>query len=111
MIATYKLFRFHSMPSFYSWKDVLESADDFQFKGKVVLSRTRHPPPGNLIWPNPLASGGQSEMESAVEMWLPMPSTTDANQTFTQMCWSTQVFQSLIMISEVAFLPPRRRTR
>jgi beta-mannosidase len=96
-------FGFHSMPSVYSWADVLEAPGDYDFMGKVVLSRTRHPPPGSLDWPNSAAPSGQGQMSGAVELWLPEPKLTDQKKQFTQMCWSTQIFQSMIMISEVAF--------
>ena len=42
-------------------------------------------------------------MTNAVEFWLPTPGTTDSNQTFAQWCWSTQVFQSMNMVSEIAW--------
>ncbi|KAH9858500.1 glycoside hydrolase family 2 protein [Lenzites betulinus] len=96
-------FGFISMPSFYSWEEVLESPDDFSFNSTVVLSRDHHPPATNLTWPNPSAPEGQKEMTLAVEQWLPTPGTPDQNQTFAQWCWSTQVFQSLYMQSEIAF--------
>jgi beta-mannosidase len=91
------------MPSFYSWEDVLQSPDDFSFNSTVVASRDHHPPAGNLDWPNPNAPQGQGQMTVAVELWLPTPGTSDSNQTFAQWCWSTQIFQSLNMIAEVAF--------
>ncbi|KAI0829783.1 glycoside hydrolase family 2 protein [Trametes gibbosa] len=96
-------FGFHSMPSFYSWEEVLQSPDDFSFNSTVVMSRDHHPPALGLVWPNPLAPEGQKEMTFAVELWLPTPGTSDKNQTFAQWCWSTQVFQSLYMQSEIAF--------
>jgi len=96
-------FGFHSMPSFYSWEEVLESPDDFSFNSTVVASRDHHPPAGSLAWPNPNAPQGQGQMTVAVELWLPRPGTSDSNQTFSQWCWSTQIFQSLNMVSEVAF--------
>ncbi|KAI0047744.1 glycoside hydrolase family 2 protein [Auriscalpium vulgare] len=96
-------FGFHSMPSFYSWEEVLESAEDFSFNSTVVSSRDHHPPPGSLAWPNPNAAQGQGQMTSAVELWLPTPGTSDSNQTFAQWSWSTQVFQAMTMYSELAF--------
>ncbi|KAI0778937.1 glycoside hydrolase [Trametes elegans] len=96
-------FGFHSQPSFYSWEEVLTSADDFSFNSTVVASRDHHPPAGGLAFPNPNAPEGQGEMTRAVELWLPTPGTADANQTFAQWCWSTQVFQSLNMLAEIAF--------
>jgi len=96
-------FGFHSMPSFYSWEEVLESPEDFAFNSTVVMSRDHHPPAGSLAWPNPNAPQGQGQMTMGVELWLPTPGTSDANQTFAQWCWSTQVFQSMNMISEIAF--------
>lgn len=96
-------YSFHSMPSFYSWEEVLQSPDDFSFNSTVVMSRDHHPPALGLVWPNPLAPEGQKEMTFAVELWLPTPGTSDKNQTFAQWCWSTQVFQSLYMQSEIAF--------
>ncbi|OJT12500.1 Beta-mannosidase A [Trametes pubescens] len=96
-------FGFISMPSFYSWEEVLESPDDFAFNSTVVMSRDHHSPAFGLEFPNPNAIEGQIEMTLAVERWLPTPGTADANQTFTQWCWSTQVFQSLYMQSEIAF--------
>ncbi|KAI8981306.1 glycoside hydrolase [Trametes punicea] len=96
-------FGFHSLPSFYSWQEVLTSPDDFSFNSTVVVSRDHHPPAGSLAWPNPNAPQGQGQMTTAVQLWLPTPNTTDANQTFAQWCWSTQVFQSLNMVSEIAF--------
>lgn len=91
------------MPSFYSWEEVLQSPDDFSFTGMVVESRDHHPPAGGLTWPNPNAFIGQSEMSAAVQLWLPTPGTSDTNQTFAQWCWSTQVFQALYMVSEIAW--------
>ncbi|KAI0370038.1 glycoside hydrolase [Pilatotrama ljubarskyi] len=96
-------FGFHSLPSFFSWEEVLESPDDFSFNSTVVASRDHHPPAGSLAFPNPNAPQGQGQMTTAVELWLPTPNTTDSNQTFAQWCWSTQVFQSLNMVSEIAF--------
>lgn len=91
------------MPSFYSWEEVLQSPDDFSFNSTVVMSRDHHPPALGLLWPNPLAPEGQKEMTVAVNQWLPTPGTADANQTFAQWCWSTQVFQTLYMQAEIAF--------
>ncbi|TFK44105.1 glycoside hydrolase [Crucibulum laeve] len=96
-------FGFHSMPSFYSWEEVLASPDDFSFNSTVVMSRDHHPPAGNLAFPNPNAPVGQAQMTLAVERWLPTPSTSDSNQTFAQWCWSTQIFQSMAMVSQVAW--------
>ncbi|EGO00434.1 glycoside hydrolase family 2 protein [Serpula lacrymans var. lacrymans S7.3] len=96
-------FGFHSMPSFYSWEEVLENAEDFNFNSTVVMSRDHHPPAGNLSWPNPNAPQGQYQMSSAVELWLPTPGTSDSNQTFAQWCWSTQLFQSMNMVAEIAW--------
>lgn len=94
---------FHSMPSFYSWEEALESHDDFSFNSTVVVSRDHHPPAFGLTFPNPLGHQGQEEMTAAVETWLPTPQTTDSNQTFAQWSWSTQVFQSLNMVAQVAY--------
>ncbi|KAI0338261.1 glycoside hydrolase [Trametopsis cervina] len=96
-------FGFHSMPSFFSWEEVLQSPDDFSFNSTVVMSRDHHNPAGNLTWPNPNAAQGQGQMTQGVELWLPTPSTSDSNQTFAQWCWSTQIFQSLNMVSEIAW--------
>ncbi|KAG6896067.1 hypothetical protein C0992_010504 [Termitomyces sp. T32_za158] len=96
-------FGFHSMPSFHTWEDVLLSAEDFSFNSTVVMSREHHPPAASLAFPNPNAGEGQREMTVAVELWLPTPGTADANQTFAQWCWSTQVFQSMTIVSEVAW--------
>ena len=94
------------MPSFYSWEEVLQSSSDFSFNSTIVASRDHHPPAGSLAWPNPNAVQGQAQMTSAVETWLPTPGTSNANQTFAQWFFSTQVFQSLDnvdMVSEVAW--------
>jgi beta-mannosidase len=91
------------MPSFYSWEEVLTSPEDFSYNSVVVMSRDHHPPAGNLDFPNPNAPQSQAQMANAVSLWLPNPSTLDSNQTFTQMCWSTQVFQAMAMTSQVAF--------
>ncbi|KAI0776636.1 glycoside hydrolase [Trametes elegans] len=100
-------FGFHSMPSFYSWEEVLESPDDFSFNSTIVMSRDHHPPAQGLDWPNPNAPEGQMQMTVAVEQWLPAPPHTAPpgrqNETFAQWCYSTQVFQALYMASEVAF--------
>ncbi|KAH7925650.1 glycoside hydrolase family 2 protein [Leucogyrophana mollusca] len=96
-------FGYHSMPSFYSWEEVLESPEDFAFNSRAVMSRDHHPPAGDLTWPNPNAAEGQYQMSSAVELWLPTPSTPDANHTFSQWCWSTQVFQAMAMASQIAW--------
>ncbi|KAG9220411.1 hypothetical protein CCMSSC00406_0003867 [Pleurotus cornucopiae] len=100
---TFPLSRFHSMPSFYSWEEVLESPEDFFFNSIVVTSRDHHPPAGNLDFPNPNGIDGQTQMSDAVKMWLPTPFTSDTNQTFSQWCWSTQVFQSMAMVAQVAW--------
>lgn len=42
-------------------------------------------------------------MTEAVQAWLPTPGTADSNQTFAQWCWSTQIFQSMNMVSEIAW--------
>jgi beta-mannosidase len=94
---------FHSMPSFYTWKEVLTSPADFSFNSTVVMSRDHHPPASDLTFPNPHAPQGQAEMTSAVERWLPTPFTKDSNQTFTQWCWSTQVFQAMTVVSQAAW--------
>ncbi|KAJ6478698.1 glycoside hydrolase family 2 protein [Mycena vulgaris] len=96
-------FGFHSMPSFYSWEEVLTSPDDFSFNSTAVASRDHHPPAGSLAFPNPNALQGQAQMTQGVELWLPTPSTSDSNQTFAQWCWSTQIFQSMTMMSEIAW--------
>ncbi|KAJ6628324.1 glycoside hydrolase family 2 protein [Mycena sp. CBHHK59/15] len=96
-------FGFHSMPSFYTWEEVLTSPDDFSFNSTVVMSRDHHPPAGNLSFPNPNAPQGQFQMTQGVELWLPTPSTPDSNQTFAQWCWSTQIFQSMTMLSQIAW--------
>ncbi|KAJ7750828.1 glycoside hydrolase family 2 protein [Mycena metata] len=96
-------FGFHSMPSFYTWEEVLTSPDDFSFNSTVVASRDHHPPAGSLAFPNPNAPQGQAQMTQAVELWLPTPSTSDSNQTFAQWCWSTQIFQSMTMMSEISW--------
>ncbi|KAG1751293.1 glycoside hydrolase family 2 protein [Suillus paluster] len=96
-------FGFHSMPSFYSWEEVLENPEDYAFNSTVVMSRDHHPPAGNLAWPNPNAPQGQYQMSSAVELWLPTPGTSDSNQTFAQWCWSTQLFQSMNMVAQIAW--------
>ncbi|KAJ7869021.1 glycoside hydrolase family 2 protein [Mycena leptocephala] len=96
-------FGFHSMPSFYSWEEVLESPEDFSFNSTVVASRDHHPPAGGLSFPNPNAPQGQAQMTQGVELWLPTPSTSDSNQTFAQWCWSTQIFQTMTMASQIAW--------
>ncbi|KAJ7461141.1 glycoside hydrolase family 2 protein [Mycena latifolia] len=96
-------FGFHSMPSFYTWEEVLTSPDDFSFNSTAVASRDHHPPAGNLDFPNPNAPQGQAQMTQGVELWLPTPSTSDSNQTFAQWCWSTQIFQSMTMMSEISW--------
>ncbi|KAJ6452761.1 glycoside hydrolase family 2 protein [Mycena sanguinolenta] len=96
-------FGFHSMPSFYSWEEVLQSPEDFSFNSTVVASRDHHPPAGNLSFPNPNAPQEQAQMTEGVELWLPTPSTPDSNQTFAQWCWSTQIFQSMTMMSQIAW--------
>ncbi|KAF7977722.1 hypothetical protein HWV62_2782 [Athelia sp. TMB] len=85
------------------WEDVLSSPDDFKFNGTVVESRDHHPPAGNLSWPNPNAPQGQAQLTEAVNMWLPTPGTSNSNQTFAQWCWSTQVFQSMNMVAQIAW--------
>ncbi|KAJ7901256.1 glycoside hydrolase family 2 protein [Mycena leptocephala] len=79
-------FGFLSMPSFYSWEEVLTSPEDFFLQ----LHRSH-------------AAIGQSEMTSAVALWLPPLSTLDSNQTFAQMCWSTQIFQAMAMMSQISW--------
>ncbi|KAJ7187692.1 glycoside hydrolase family 2 protein [Mycena pura] len=96
-------FGFHSMPSFFTWEEVLTSPDDFSFNSTAVAARDHHPPAGSLEFPNPNAPQGQAQMTEAVELWLPTPGTPDANQTFAQWCWSTQIFQSMTMVSEIAW--------
>lgn len=96
-------FGYHSMPSFYSWEEVLTSPEDFSFNSTVVMSRDHHPPAGNLDFPNPNAPVGQAQMTQAVELWLPTPNTPDGNQTFAQWCYSTQIFQAMTMASQIAF--------
>ncbi|KAJ7136339.1 glycoside hydrolase family 2 protein [Mycena crocata] len=96
-------FGFHSMPSFYSWEEVLTSPDDFSFNATAVAARDHHPPAGSLTFPNPNAPQGQAQMTQGVEFWLPTPSTSDSNQTFAQWCWSTQIFQSMTMMSEISW--------
>ncbi|KXN81560.1 putative beta-mannosidase A [Leucoagaricus sp. SymC.cos] len=98
-------FGFHSMPSFYSWEEVLLSPSDFSFNSTVVTSRDHHPPAGSLAFPNPNAPQGQAQMTSFVELWLPTPidSSTNPNKTFTQWCYSTQVFHNLAMVAQVAW--------
>ncbi|TFK89847.1 glycoside hydrolase family 2 protein [Polyporus arcularius HHB13444] len=107
--STYPVARFvnefgwPSMPSFYSWEEVLLNPEDFSFNSTVVASRDHHNPAMGLTWPNPNSVDGQGQMTRAVELILPTPNTTNSNQTFAQWCWSTQVFQSLNMASEIAW--------
>ncbi|KZT64289.1 glycoside hydrolase family 2 protein, partial [Daedalea quercina L-15889] len=101
--STYPVSSFHSMPSFYSWEEALTSPEDFYFNSSTVVARDHHPPAGSLAWPNPNAPQGQGQMTMGVEYWLPTPNTTDTNQTFAQWCYSTQVFQSMNMVSEIAW--------
>ncbi|KAF5346711.1 hypothetical protein D9756_010427 [Leucocoprinus leucothites] len=98
-------FGFHSMPSFYSWEEVLTSPSDFSFNSTVVTSRDHHPPAGSLTFPNPNAAQGQAQMTSAVQIWLPTPVDFESNlnKTFTQWCYSTQIFQSMAMVAQVAW--------
>ncbi|KAH9949043.1 glycoside hydrolase [Amylocystis lapponica] len=96
-------FNYSTFMNEFGWEEVLENPEDFAFNSTVVASRDRHPPAGSLIWPNPNAPQGQGQMTMGVEYWLPTPNTTDTNQTFAQWCWSTQVFQSMNMVSEIAF--------
>ncbi|KAA1472783.1 glycoside hydrolase [Dentipellis sp. KUC8613] len=96
-------FGYHSMPSFYSWEEALTNPSDFSFNSPVVTSRDHHPPAGGLTWPNPNAWQGQSQMSSAVNLWMPTPGTSDSNQTFAQWCYSTQIFQAMTMESQIAF--------
>lgn len=93
------------MPSFYTWEEVLLSPDDFSFNSTVVMSRDHHPPAGSLAFPNQNAPQGQGQLTMAVELWLPRPvdSTTNPNQTFAQWCYSTQIFQDLAMVAQVAW--------
>ena len=42
-------------------------------------------------------------MTEAVQAWLPTPGTSDSNQTFAQWCYSTQVFQAMNMVAEIAW--------
>jgi beta-mannosidase len=93
------------MPSFYSWEEVLTSPADFSFNSTVVASRDHHPPAGNLNFPNSNAPQGQGQLTLAVEDWLPRPidSETNPNATFAQWCYSTQVFQNLAMVAQVAW--------
>jgi beta-mannosidase len=44
-------------------------------------------------------------MASAVQFWLPTPadSETNPNKTFAQWCYSTQVFQNMAMVAQVAW--------
>ncbi|KAK1231122.1 hypothetical protein PQX77_005767 [Marasmius sp. AFHP31] len=94
---------FHSMPSFYTWQEVLTEPEDYFFNSTVVMSRDHHPPAGGLTFPNPNAPEGQREMTEAVEMWLPRPGDDKSNETFAQWCYSTQVFQALTITSEIAW--------
>jgi beta-mannosidase len=98
-------FGFHSMPSFYTWEEVLLSPDDFSFNSTVVMSRDHHPSAGSLAFPNPNAPEGQAEMTSAVNIWLPTPvdSDTNPNKTFAQWCYSTQIFHDMTMVAQVAW--------
>ena len=91
------------MPSFYSWEEALTSPEDYYFNSSTVVACDHHPPAGSLAWPNPNAPQGQGQMTMGVELWLPTPNTTDTNQTFAQWCYSTQIFQSMNMISEIAW--------
>ena len=93
------------MPSFFTWEEVLTSPDDFSFNSTAVAARDHHPPAGSLEFPNPNAPQGQAQMTEAVELWLPTPGTPDANQTFAQWCWGTQIVQSMTMVSEIAWYP------
>ena len=91
------------MPSFYSWEEVLLNQEDFSFNSTVVASRDHHQPAMGLTFPNPNSAQGQGQMTAAVVSILPTPGTSDTNQTFAQWCWSTQIFQSLNVVSEIAW--------
>ncbi|KAF7324565.1 Glycoside hydrolase family 2 protein [Mycena kentingensis (nom. inval.)] len=75
----------------------------FSFTAPAVYARDHHPPAGGLAYPNPNGLTGQSQMSAAVALWLPTPSTSSANQTFAQWCWSTQIFQSMTMAAQIAW--------
>ncbi|KAJ7739497.1 glycoside hydrolase family 2 protein [Mycena olivaceomarginata] len=96
-------FGFHSMPSFYSWEEVLESPEDFSFNSTVVASRDQPPSCSRFQLPESQRPARSGPMTQGVELWLPTPSTSDFNQTFAQWCWSTQIFQSMGMSSQIAW--------
>lgn len=103
------------MPSFYTWEEVLTSPEDFHFNSTVVMSREHHPPPGNLTFPNPNAPQGQHEMTVAVEQWLGAPVASkypaQSNETFSQWCWSTQIFQRMTITAQIAWYRRSAGTR
>ncbi|KAI8821024.1 glycoside hydrolase family 2 protein [Fimicolochytrium jonesii] len=90
-------FGFHSMPSIYTWDEVLTSPSDYQFNSSVVVARNRKPPPGGTAWPNPNSPNGMYQMTQGVITHYPVPSRVDQRTNFSMWCHATQLTQAQFM--------------
>ncbi|OKL55987.1 hypothetical protein UA08_08773 [Talaromyces atroroseus] len=93
-------FGFQSMPSIYSWQQVVPQ-DQLSFFSDIVIHRNRHYGGGNTTREQSIS--GLQQMTTAVEAWYPVPNMADPIANFSAWCWSTQVFQADYYTSELAF--------
>ncbi|KAI8587063.1 glycoside hydrolase family 2 protein [Geranomyces variabilis] len=97
-------FGFHSMPSVYSWDEVLKFPDDYSFNSSVIVSRNHKPPPTPPpAFPNPNSLEGMGEMTRGVVSKFPTPSNPDRLENFTIWCHATQLFQAQFMQSQIEY--------
>ncbi|KAF7968864.1 hypothetical protein HWV62_29188 [Athelia sp. TMB] len=107
-------FGFHSHPSYETYASVLP-ASELSFNSSSILSRNHHypfnastafasysnpPPPQNLTIPS---LEGMGQMSQATEAWLPSVLKTDPVANFKAQIYATQIFQSEVYRSQIAF--------
>lgn len=96
-------FGFHSMPSIYTWDRILNTPEAYDFNSSVIRAHNKHPPAQSLVYPFP-ADEGQKELTTGVTDWYPQPKMIkDKRALLAQWSYSTQVFQSDFMSSQIAY--------
>ncbi|KAM7214875.1 Glycoside hydrolase superfamily [Rhypophila decipiens] len=96
-------FGFHSMPSIFAWRNVLDERD-LHFNSTPIMLRNHHPPSNNLNTTNfANASIGMKEMTLGVEAFYPVPNKTDRTANFTAWIYSTQIFQADFYKNQIMF--------
>ncbi|KAJ3014178.1 hypothetical protein HKX48_005303 [Thoreauomyces humboldtii] len=116
-------FGFHSMPSVYSWDEVLKFPEDYHFNGSVVQARNHKFPPipaeglrqrfqltgqttfhfPSLPEPELTARHGRDDSTRNVVSKFPTPTNPDVRANFSTWCHATQLGQATLMESEIEY--------